>query len=285
MNYKRDSKEDINYKMLIMNYEDKIQEVRDEINKIDQLQVEEKYKNIILMCMLDSYAQLNVFLDKKNTNRDKFTSFIKEFSPDGIQKLWDRISLPNSYYFIKDKNNNSCVFKELEKLVKNNNFWNCNDIIELLNNNDYKRIEQTLMGMNSFTFANLFYTARNKLLHEFKLMNNEQGVLNTDFACFITVLNIDYSCIEQRREKVNKILTSKLDENDQDDRIINNCVKDKTLECKECYRTVSLVFPYRFIRNVTGECIIQYLEKCKKEKKQIYKNSIEYIHWKEELLI
>lgn len=154
----------------IIDEKSKIENEVDEIDKIEDI----KYKTILMLCFLDSFSQINVFQRKTKSNCEKFTSFIKLFYP---KDYWDEFCMINPIYNCNFNNKLKSDLKNkikyilfdfpnnLEALSKNNRV----EAIITQIKNEYSTFPDQKEGNNieKYTYINLLYKFRGKLIHEF----------------------------------------------------------------------------------------------------------------------
>jgi len=245
----------MNQKFTVEDINQKIADIKTKIEEID------KYKNIkdkviLLLSLIDSYSQMNVFYSgsqKNNKNSaQKFTEFVTEFYP---QKFWNDIGFVNLSHEFNNgelKNFYDEIGRILTTFSKNslNDFSVNSDVIKLIKNMGIK-LENKYVGkdvkknIEKYKYKNLIYKYRCKLVHMYSfpgIAEDFESIANLNQPCYIIGVNG-----------------------------ISNKIKNK----------YDLIFPYEFIKELTFNSIKNYLERCLKENKYPYSNYKEWFTWYE----
>ena len=229
----------------------KISHIKEELDEVDKLE-NKKYKVILLLSLLDSYSQINVFYTGKsstNENAKRFKEFVTVFYP---MKFWEDIGFVNLSYEFPDNEFNefqNVIRKMLGSSINNlENFHDNQEVTKLLLAMQMKLMEikedkkNVVDIINKYKYKNLIYKYRCKLFHEYSFPGVFDDMVESNLPCYISKIG------------------------------------DKTGVMKDAY---DLVFPYEFIKELTFNSIKNYLGRCLSEYKYPYYNYKEKFTWYE----
>lgn len=245
-----------------------IKYVKKQIEEIDKSTITKKEKSILLLCFLDSYAQINC---SQGSNKKKFEYFLIEFATE--YNFWEEIGFINLSYKFNEEVKNEFQ-KSIKRILgstvltidKQKENMKIQKIIDNMKKEKVRENGDQLKAseeIEKYKYINLLYKYRSKLVHEYVMPSPFNDMVNEQLPHYISGIS-DQRLSNKEISGWNNVDITKL--------------RKKRVEVIDYY---FLVFPYDFIKELTQISIINYYEKCLKDKRYPFENHIDYLHWYE----